>query len=161
MASIDESAIEERFNKFRDDATKFSREIQSIVISNLETTSEVTAKINLFLAKTLFSKWAIEILAVLYSLKSASYGDVKKGTKGITSRVLSQKLKTLESAKLIHREVMNTRPPSVRCALTDKGLTVAKIAEPVFLYAAITEGLFSRPELLVQKHSGSTRPTLA
>ncbi len=153
MQVIDQPGIEVRFHKFRDEATRFSREIQSIVSSTIDDeSSHATARINLFLAKTLFSKWSIEILAVLYSLKSASYGDVKKGTKGITSRVLSQKLKSLESAKLVSREVIDTRPPSVRYALTEKGITIAKIAEPVFLYAAITEGLFSQPEFLLQKN---------
>jgi DNA-binding HxlR family transcriptional regulator len=92
-------------------------------------------------------------LALLYSLKTASYGDIKKGAKGITSRVLSQKLKSLENAKLIERTVVDTRPPSVRYELTEKGLTVAKLAEPVFLYTAVTEGLFTQPQFVMNKHS--------
>jgi DNA-binding HxlR family transcriptional regulator len=120
---------------------------------SIDPSPDATTKINLFLAKTLFSKWSIEILALLYSLKTASYGDIKKGAKGITSRVLSQKLKSLESAKLIERAVIDTRPPTVRYCLTDKGLTVAKLAEPVFLYTAVTEGLFTEPQFVINKNS--------
>jgi DNA-binding HxlR family transcriptional regulator len=138
---------------FRDEATKFSREIQTILYKSIDPSPETTTKINLFLAKTLFSKWSIEILALLYSLKTASYGDVKKGAKGITSRVLSQKLKSLEAARLIERSVIDTRPPSVRYSLTEKGLTVAKLAEPVFLYTAVTEGLFSQPQFVLNRHA--------
>jgi DNA-binding HxlR family transcriptional regulator len=147
----EELALEIRFSTFREEATKFSREIQAMLYKSVEPTVETTTKINLFLAKTLFSKWSIEILAILYSLKTASYGDVKKGAKGITSRVLSQKLKSLENARLIERIVIDTRPPSVRYSLTDKGLTVAKLAEPVFLYTAVAEGLFSQPQFVLSK----------
>jgi DNA-binding HxlR family transcriptional regulator len=150
---IEELGLEPRFNAFRDEATKFSREVQMLLSRSIDPTPETTTKINLFLAKTLFSKWSIEILALLYSLKTASYGDIKKSAKGITSRVLSQKLKSLEGAHLIERSVIDTRPPSVRYSLTDKGLTVAKLAEPVFLYTAMTEGLFSQPQLVLNKHS--------
>jgi DNA-binding HxlR family transcriptional regulator len=150
---LDEVALDTRFTAFRDEATKFSREIQLLLARSIDPTPDTTTKINLFLAKTLFSKWSIEILALLYSLKTASYGDIKKGAKGITSRVLSQKLKSLENARLIERAVIDTRPPSVRYSLTDKGLTVAKLAEPVFLYTAMTEGLFSQPQFVMHKNS--------
>jgi DNA-binding HxlR family transcriptional regulator len=141
------TGLEARFLSFRDEATKFSREIQSVLVQTIDQAAETTTRINLFLAKTLFSKWSIEILALLYNLKSATYGDVKKGARGITSRVLSQKLKLLENADLIKRSVEDTRPPTVKYCLTEKGLTIAKLAEPVFLYAAVSEGLFSNPKL--------------
>ncbi len=143
--------LEIRFAKYREEATSFSREMQSLLNPNGEIDTAGATKINLVLAKVLFGKWSTEILAILYGLRTASYGDIKKKTRGITSRVLSQKLKTLEKAKLVHRSVINSRPPSVSYALTEKGLTIAKIAEPVFLYAAIIEGLYTRPTFLVQE----------
>ena len=148
---VDEE-IEARFRKFKDEATRFSKEISSMVSTD-DISPEQASKVNLFLAKTVFSKWSIEILTVLYSVRNSSFGNVKKSVRGITSRVLSEKLKNLENAKLVQRSVMNTRPPTVRYSLTEKGLTVAKLDEPVFLYAAITEGLFSKPQLLIEKQN--------
>ena len=48
----------------------------------------------------------------------------------------------LEEEGIIERKVLNTRPPSVQYALTEKGLTIATLGEPVMLYLRFKEGLY-------------------
>lgn len=54
-----------------------------------------------------------------------------------TPRVLSEKLKMLEHQGLVQRMVMGSRPPGVRYSLTQSGLILARLGEPVFLYLDI------------------------
>jgi DNA-binding HxlR family transcriptional regulator len=139
------------FAKFADEAKKFSQDIEQLIKFENKFDSHEFMKINVYLARTIFSKWSIEILTVLYNLRLAGYSDLKNRVGRITSRILSQKLKHLEKAKLIQRSVIDTRPPTVRYSLTEKGFNIARIAEPVFLYAAATEELYRRPTFLLDK----------
>ncbi len=111
----------------------------------------IAAQANLVLAKTVFSKWSIEILTILYSAKSVSYGDLKRGLRGITSKILSEKLKKLEDGNLVHRAIVPGRPPRTTYSLTEEGLTVAKLGEPVFLYLGFKEGLYLPPKVVIEK----------
>jgi DNA-binding HxlR family transcriptional regulator len=96
-------------------------------------TSE-TAELNLRIARTVFGKWSLEILVLLYAMKQLGFEDARKSLGGISPRVLSEKLKQLEAEDLVLREVLSVSPPRVRYRLTDKGLIVARLGEPVFLF---------------------------
>jgi DNA-binding HxlR family transcriptional regulator len=136
----------ERFRKFTDVSTNFSREVAAILDSNYNFSSGDRMNVNLFLAKTVFSKWSIEILSVLYALRSASFHEIEKNVKGIAPRVLSSKLRTLEEGNMVKRTLMNTWPPRAIYSLTERGLTVAKLGEPVLLYTALTQGLVGKEQ---------------
>jgi DNA-binding HxlR family transcriptional regulator len=103
------------------------------------------------LVRTIFSKWSIEILTVLYTVNPIGFEGLRKSLKGISSRVLSTKLKMLEDRGLIERGVLNTRPPKVQYALTEKGSTISTLGEPVLLYLRFKEGLFLPAGLEPQK----------
>ena len=60
---------------------------------------------------------------------------------GMSARILSVKLSRLKELGLVHREVLDTKPPRVQYSFTEKGLRVAKLGEPVFLYLRFAEGL--------------------
>ncbi|HEV2225422.1 MAG TPA: winged helix-turn-helix transcriptional regulator [Nitrososphaerales archaeon] len=132
-------------------STEFSREMARLLYSKSRITPELAARVNLKLAKTVFSKWSIEILTILYSVRSASYGDLRRGLKGVSSRVLSEKLKRLEMGGLLRRAIVEGRPPRTTYSLTDDGITVAKLGEPVFLFLGFKEGLYSSPEAPVPR----------
>ena len=146
--------IDALFLKQKDVSTEFVKEVGKLLYARSRINPRVTAEVNLKLAKTIFSKWSIEILTVLYSVKSASYGDLKRSLRGITSRVLSEKLKRLEQGGLVSRTVVAERPPRTSYALTEEGVTVAKLGEPVFLYLAYKEGLYAAPKKLLIEESG-------
>lgn len=89
---------------------------------------------NLNITKKVFSKWSIEIIMSTYSLKSVGFGDLRRLLDGISSRVLSKKLKDLEELGFIQRSVIEARPPKVRYTLSKEGETLAKLGEPVIIY---------------------------
>jgi DNA-binding HxlR family transcriptional regulator len=91
-------------------------------------------KLNVNITKKVFSKWSIEILMSTYSLKAVGFGDLKRLLSGVSSRVLSKKLKDLEDLGLIEREVIESRPPKVRYTLSKRGEVLARLGEPVILY---------------------------
>jgi len=69
------------------------------------------------------------------------FEELRKTLRPISSRVLSEKVKLLEDTGLVHRSILNTRLPRVQYSLTEKGLTVATLGEPVLLYLMMKEGL--------------------
>ncbi len=138
MESKAENGLDERFRKFREQTLGFSREIASDFHIPREPLK--AAELNLSLSRAVFGKWSIEILVSLYTLHPVRFEELKKVLRPISSRVLSQKLKAMESLGLIERTVVDDRPPSTRYALTDKGLTVSTLGEPVILYLRWKEG---------------------
>jgi DNA-binding HxlR family transcriptional regulator len=134
--------LDERFRKLRDAIATWSKETVGIAKPFVPRKPSESAELNLMLVRTIFSKWSIEILTVLYTVNPIGFEELRKSLKGISSRVLSKKLKMLEDMGLIERGVLNTRPPKVRYALTEKGSTVSTLGEPVLLYLRFKEGLF-------------------
>src|SRR2546426_725096 len=87
--------------------------------------------IDCLLTKANFSKWGVEILVAIYTLRAIGFEDLRRTLRPISSRVLSQKLRLLENTGLLKRAILDTRPPRVQYSLTEKGLMVATLGEPV------------------------------
>ncbi len=138
MESKVEKSLDERFRDFREQTLSFSREIASDFHIPKEPLR--AAELNMSLSRAVFGKWSIEILVSLYTLNPIGFEDLKKVLRPISPRVLSEKLKTMESLGLVQRTIVDTRPPSTRYALTEKGLTVATLGEPVILFLRWKEG---------------------
>ena len=70
--------------------------------------------------KYLSGAWAINIL---WSLRESPlrFGDLKRTLETVSPKVLTMRLRELESLGLILREVLPTSPPSVRYSLTSLG----------------------------------------
>ncbi len=49
------------------------------------------------------------------------FSELKGDIKGVSAKVLSTRLKELENAGVVSRQVMNTSPPTVEYALTELG----------------------------------------
>lgn len=126
-----------KFRKFSEAAVSFSRRIEPIP-SRPGTPGQ--ADLNLKIARTVFSKWALEILVLLYTMKSLGFEETRRALGKISSRVLSEKLKQLEKRGLVARLVVSESPPRVSYTLTEKGLIVARLGEPVFLFLREEEG---------------------
>ena len=125
--------LDKRFREFATQAASFTR--QAIGISDLtEKHKSTLAESNLETAKTIFGKWCIEIFVILYNLGPVGFEDLRRRLGVISPRVLSQKLKTMESGRLVRRTLIDSRPPGVRYSLTEKGVTVARLGTPVFLF---------------------------
>ncbi len=134
---------EEKFRRFRDDASAFSNEINSTIPFSSDDPA-LSAQMNLQISRVIFGKWALDILVLLYSLRALGFEAIRKHLKGISPRVLSEKLKRLEDNGLVRREVQDVRPVRVLYRLTDVGLMSAKLGEPVILYLRYRKGLYLR-----------------
>jgi DNA-binding HxlR family transcriptional regulator len=130
---VDVPSLEKLFQDFGEAATDFVRQVSAMgAVSYRGEPSAV--RYNVIITKKVFSKWSIEIIMSTYSLKSVGFGDLKRLLSGISSRVLSKKLKDLEELGFIDREVIQSRPPKVRYTLSKNGEVLAKLGEPVIMY---------------------------
>ena len=125
--------IESRFRDFGEAASEFVRIVSAE--EGITYRGEASAvKDNLNVMKKVFGKWSIEIILSTYSMKSVGFGDLRRLLKGISSRVLSKKLKDLEELGFLQRSVIESKPPRVRYTLSKKGELLAKLGEPVVMY---------------------------
>lgn len=80
--------------------------------------------------EVLGGKWKIPIICVLAFYKKQGFKELQREVSGITSKMLSKELKTLEDNLLITRTVMDTRPITVKYEITPYGIsTTALITE--------------------------------
>ncbi|MCI4361295.1 MAG: helix-turn-helix transcriptional regulator, partial [Thermoplasmata archaeon] len=92
------------------------------------------ARSDLQVLRSIFGKWSPDVLVALHAVPAVGFEELRRALVGISPRVLSLKLKELEQNGMVHREIIDSRPPRVRYALTDRGWTVAWLAQPVLLY---------------------------
>ena len=69
----------------------------------------------------LTKKWILEIIWELETYKGSNFNKLKRAIKGISSCILSLRLKELEKTGMITRTVQNTHPPKVFYQLSEKG----------------------------------------
>lgn len=131
--------IDAAFERFYHEVRAFSHTVRSHVLQTIQGDAQTRAAQNVRLARTMFGKWSLEILSALYGAQSIGFEDLRRTLRGVTSSVLSHRLKVMESHGLVIREVQTTRPVRVRYRLTTKGLTVATLGEPVFLFLQYTD----------------------
>ncbi len=138
-----EEELDERFREFKRLVATWSRETIAMVRPYAHHDPSEIKMLNLMLVRTISSKWSIEILTMLHLGKSARFEELRKAAKGISSRVLSRKLKMMESSGLIRRKIFDTRPPRAQYMLTEKGSTLTILGTPVILFLRFKEGFYS------------------
>ncbi len=75
------------------------------------------------------SKWSVLILFVLKNHGTLRFSEIRHSIDGISEKMLTQTLKSLEAQNLIDRKSYNVVPPFVEYNLTKEGL---KMSELVF-----------------------------
>ena len=85
-------------------------------------------------ADLLERRWQLSILyaALTGALRFNEFADA---VAGISPRMLSERLRDLEAAGLVHRNVSPSSPPTVEYRLTNKGRRLAPIIEAMRDYA--------------------------
>lgn len=141
-----QTSLDELFEEFIQSSTQFSRRVVQVTYDKIERDPAKNARSNLMIAKTIFSKWVIEIMTVLYQNKDCGFEQLRKEIEKISPRMLSLKLSNLQKLGLVRREVLSGRPPRVNYSLTKKGLAVARLGEPVFLFLRFQSGLLFSDE---------------
>src|SRR5205823_3762521 len=123
--------VERRFAELVETCSRFSREILRDAGWNGGSLALLDpVAMNVEIARTVFGKWSLDILTLLYVRQGAGFQEIRRGLGRISSRVLSSKLTRMQETGLIRRDVKPSRPPRVTYSLTDRGLTVAKLGEP-------------------------------
>jgi DNA-binding HxlR family transcriptional regulator len=70
--------------------------------------------------RRLGDRWSMLVI-VLLGGRPHRYNDLHRSIEGISQRMLTRTLRTLEAQGLVHREVYPTVPPSVEYSLTPLG----------------------------------------
>ncbi|GAB4200243.1 MAG: helix-turn-helix domain-containing protein [Wenzhouxiangellaceae bacterium] len=71
--------------------------------------------------KLLSGEWTIHILWTLSRNGSTRFGELRRQLDGISSKVLTDRLRMLEAEGIVQRESKPTIPPEVSYELTDRG----------------------------------------
>lgn len=82
----------------------------------------------------LSDKWAMLLLWSLAE-EPLRFGELRRRLDGVTQKMLTQTLRSLERNGLVSRTVYATTPPSVKYALMPLGRSVSEIAEQMCLWA--------------------------
>ena len=79
------------------------------------------------LLETLTRPWTLHILWALTTQGPTRFGALRRGVHGISSRVLTERLRGLENAGFIYREYRPTIPPEVTYGLTTRMKDIQKV----------------------------------
>lgn len=71
--------------------------------------------------RLLMGPWTTYILYTLRSQGPRRFGELKRDIAGISAKVLTERLRMLEEARLVHRDYQATIPPQVTYSLAPRG----------------------------------------
>ncbi len=86
-------------------------------------------------------KWAYLIVTIIGNYGRLRYSELEKKLDGISPKTLSDRLKELEGAGLIKREVFNEIPPRVEYTLTKEGVELRDALVPLLKWASSKDSL--------------------
>jgi DNA-binding HxlR family transcriptional regulator len=135
--------IESSFRRFRESAVRLVEQVNDRLESVRPSSEQEQA--DLHLIRSVFGKWSGDLLLALHRTPTAGFEDLRRTLGGISARVLSIKLKELEEIGMVSRQIIDARPPRVRYSLTERGWTVAWLAQPIVLYLRVTDRSHSGP----------------
>ena len=74
-----------------------------------------------FILRMLMGPWTTYILYNLKTFGPQRFGELKRRVSGISAKMLTERLRTLEGAGLVRRDYEATIPPKVTYSLTARG----------------------------------------
>lgn len=123
----------------------------------MDSTFEGTQELLIDVADIVSHKWHPVILYQLLSQGPLSYSELQNAVRGISSKMLSESLTTLEEQHLIHRELLNEKPVRVQYSLTTRGHAFETILIPMLRWG--TEYIDGAPSIAIDFQSQqSARP---
>lgn len=81
------------------------------------------------LLRVLSGPWTIYILCRLHQNGPTRFGQLKRQLVGISSKMLTERLRSLEKAEIIYRQHNPTVPPQVTYGLTKEGLELTTVLD--------------------------------
>lgn len=91
----------------------------------------------------LSNKWTILILRDLFT-GTKRFGELKKSLNGVSQKVLTANLRSLEEKGIIEREVSPEVPPRVEYRLTDLGKTLDPIIKSMHDWGEFYKSIFQK-----------------
>jgi len=79
------------------------------------------------LLELLTRPWTMHVLWSLSTNGPMRFGALRKNIAGISARVLTERLRTLEEARFVYRHYEQTIPPSVTYGITDRMKDIEKV----------------------------------
>jgi len=79
------------------------------------------------LLRLLGAHWTPHILWVLHHDGPTRFGALRRRLAGVSAKVLTERLRSLESAGVIYRHQVPSIPPQVTYGLTERGLELADV----------------------------------
>lgn len=79
-------------------------------------------------------KWAVLVLGLLGN-EPLRFNELRRRIEGLSQKMLSQCLKSLERDGLVHRNAMATVPVTVEYSITDLGRTLTNTVDALRLWA--------------------------
>jgi DNA-binding HxlR family transcriptional regulator len=73
------------------------------------------------------NKWAVPLLLTLYGRSTQRFSDLGNALTAISAKELAKQLRLLETAGLVQRRVIPSKPPAVEYALTTLGISLQPI----------------------------------
>jgi DNA-binding HxlR family transcriptional regulator len=81
------------------------------------------------LLRVLSGHWTIYILCRLHQNGPTRFGQLKRQIVGISSKMLTERLRTLEKAEILYRDHIPTVPPQVTYGLTKEGQELTTVLD--------------------------------
>jgi len=81
-------------------------------------------------------KWHLPIIHHLLENGPAGFSVLKTETDGISSKMLSESLSSLEASGIVHREVLTEQPVRVEYSLTERGRALEGIVHRLLRWGA-------------------------
>lgn len=81
------------------------------------------------------NKWKVLIIRELLE-GTKRFGELKKSTGGITQKVLTANLRSMEEGGLVTRKIYAEVPPRVEYSLTDIGYSLKPILDAMYLWGS-------------------------
>lgn len=74
-------------------------------------------------------RWKLLILFNLFGGRVRRFSELERSIPGVSQKMLTQQLRQLENAGLVHRVVYPLVPPRVEYALTDRGQALCPVLD--------------------------------
>jgi DNA-binding HxlR family transcriptional regulator len=81
------------------------------------------------LLRLLMGPWTTYILWVLRNNGPTRFGELKRKVPGVSAKVLTERLRMLEEALVVHRHFEPTIPPQVTYSLAERGVELREVLD--------------------------------
>lgn len=124
-----DSELEKATEEYVAKMTRILSKYQAVKYSSSRVEKEIAAVGGVL--EYLSQRWVIEIIALL-AMGDRKFNELKNFTGKIGSRTLTDKLRMLEKAGYVKREIVSEAPVRIRYSLTDQGRKLALSFYPLF-----------------------------